>query len=78
MAAGDDYLDRTGLSPFADRYPHQPSGGMKQLVSSRLGRLRGSGGSHRAQLVDQQGFDHDGALGYEPRLKTRLRNQRTE
>ena len=34
--------------------------------------------SHRLQLVDQQGLDHDRALGYEPRCKTRLGNQRAE
>src|SRR5205823_2157372 len=27
------YLDRTGLLPFADRYPYQLSGGMKQRAS---------------------------------------------
>ena len=32
-ARGNDWLKRVGLSGFADRYPHQLSGGMKKRVS---------------------------------------------
>ncbi len=41
-------------------------------------RNTGSGPSHRPQFVDQKSFDHDGMLGYEPRRKTSLGNQRAE
>jgi hypothetical protein len=75
FAADSVLMQRRGLRLLNRRLQRaSPSGDAREGLTG----LPGSGRSDRLQLVDQQGFDHDRALGYEPRRKTRLRNQRTE